>query len=74
VRRADQNLGRSGIARQLKDSVMAGTISSTGIGSGLPISDIIASLMKVEQIPLTKLQTVATTMQTKLSAFGQMQS
>lgn len=53
---------------------MAGTISSTGIGSGLPISDIIASLMKVEQIPLTKLQTVATTMQTKLSAFGQMQS
>ena len=51
-----------------------GTISSTGIGSGLPISDIIASLMKVEQIPLTKLQTVATTMQTKLSAFGQVQS
>ena len=51
-----------------------GTISSTGIGSGLPISDIIASLMKVEQIPLTKLQNVATTMQTKLSAFGQVQS
>lgn len=53
---------------------MAGTISSAGIGSGLDVTSIIASLMKVEQIPLTKLQTVATTMQTKLSAFGQMQS
>ncbi len=53
---------------------MAGTISSAGIGSGLDVSSIIASLMKVEQQPLTKLQTVATTMQTKLSAFGQMQS
>ena len=53
---------------------MAGTISSAGIGSGLDVSSIISSLMKVEQLPLTKLQTVASTMQTKLSAFGQMQS
>lgn len=53
---------------------MAGTISSAGVGSGLDVSSIIASLMKVEQQPLTKLQSVATTMQTKLSAFGQMQS
>ena len=51
-----------------------GSISSAGIGSGLDVSNIISSLMAVEQRPLTKLQTVATTMQTKLSAFGQMQS
>ncbi len=53
---------------------MAGTISSAGVGSGLDVSSIVESLMKVEQLPLTKLQTTATTMQTKLSAFGQMQS
>lgn len=53
---------------------MAGTISSAGIGSGLEVSNIISSLMSVEKQPLTKLQSVATTMQTKLSAFGQMQS
>ena len=53
---------------------MAGTISSAGIGSGLEVSNIISSLMSVEKLPLTKLQSVATTMQTKLSAFGQMQS
>lgn len=53
---------------------MAGTVSSAGVGSGLDVSSIVDSLMKVEQIPLAKLQTVATTMQTKLSAFGQMQS
>lgn len=53
---------------------MAGTISSAGIGSGLDVNSIIDSLIKVEQVPLTKLQTVGSTMQTKLSAFGQMQS
>ena len=53
---------------------MAGSISSAGIGSGLKVDDIINSLMAVEKQPLTKLQTSATTMQTKLSVFGQMQS
>jgi flagellar hook-associated protein 2 len=52
----------------------SGSISSAGIGSGLDVSSIVTSLMAVEKQPLTKLQTVATTMQTKLSAFGQMQS
>ena len=52
----------------------SGSISSAGIGSGLDVKTIVASLMAVEQRPLTKLQTVASTMQTKLSAFGQMQS
>lgn len=51
-----------------------GSISSAGIGSGLDVSSIVTSLMAVEKQPLTKLQTVASTMQTKLSAFGQMQS
>ncbi|MES2229620.1 MAG: flagellar filament capping protein FliD [Pseudomonadota bacterium] len=51
-----------------------GSISSAGIGSGLDVNSIITSLMAVEKQPLTKLQTVASTMQTKLSAFGQMQS
>ncbi len=50
------------------------TISSAGIGSGLKVEDIITSLLNVEKQPLTKLQTTATTMQTKLSAFGRMQS
>jgi len=51
-----------------------GSISSAGIGSGLDVNSIVSSLMAVEKQPLTKLQTVASTMQTKLSAFGQMQS
>lgn len=51
-----------------------GTISSAGIGSGLDVSSIVTSLMAVEKLPLNKLQTAASTMQTKLSAFGQMQS
>ena len=55
-------------------TITTGTISSAGIGSGLDVSSIVASLMSVEKLPLTKLQTNASTMQTKLSAFGQMQS
>lgn len=51
-----------------------GSISSAGIGSGLDVNNIITSLMKVEQLPLNKLQATAKDMQTRLSAFGQMQS
>ncbi len=50
------------------------SISSLGIGSGLDVNGIISSIMKVEQLPMQKLQATATTMQTRLSAFGQMQS
>lgn len=53
---------------------MAGTISSAGVGSGLDVSSIITSLLTVEKLPLTKLQSTGTQMQTKLSAFGQIQS
>ena len=52
----------------------SGTISSAGIGSGLDVTSIISSLMKVEQIPMTNLQTAASGLNTKLSAFGQVQS
>ena len=51
-----------------------GTISSAGIGSGLDVNSIVTQLMAVERQPLTRLQTTATTYQTELSAFGQMQS
>ena len=51
-----------------------GTISSAGIGSGLDVNSIISSLMAVESLPLNALQAKATTLQTDLSAFGQVQS
>ena len=46
------------------------TITSTGVGSGLDVNSIVTSLMSLEKRPLTMLQVKATTMQTKLSAFG----
>ena len=51
-----------------------GTISSAGIGSGLDVNSIVTSLMNVERVPLGRLQSAATLLQTKLSAFGQMKS
>lgn len=51
-----------------------GTISSAGIGSGLDVNAIVSSLMAVASLPLNALQTRATTLQTNLSAFGQVQS
>ena len=51
-----------------------GTISSAGVGSGLDVNSIVTQLMAVERAPLDRLQTKATTMQTQLSAFGQLQS
>ena len=50
------------------------TISSAGIGSGLDVNNIVTQLMAVERQPLTKLQTTSATLQTQLSAFGQLQS
>lgn len=50
------------------------TISSPGIGSGLDINSIITQLVAVERVPLTKLQTEATSLQTKLSTYGKLQS
>ena len=47
-----------------------GSVSSLGIGSGLDVTSIISGLMKVEQAPLTDLQTKATAIQSTISAFG----
>jgi flagellar hook-associated protein 2 len=51
-----------------------GSVSSAGIGSGLDVNSIITGLMKVEQAPLTDLQTRATSIQTTISAFGEVKS
>ncbi len=50
------------------------TISSPGIGSGLDINSIVTQLVAVEKIPLTKLQTEASSLQTRLSTYGKVQS
>ena len=55
-------------------SSTTGSISSAGIGSGLDVKGIISSLMAVEAQPLTLLQNAATTVQTEISAVGQIQS
>jgi flagellar hook-associated protein 2 len=50
------------------------TVTSTGVGSGLDVNTIVSSLMTVEKRPLQQLQTQASGLQTKLSAFGTLQS
>ena len=55
-------------------SSTTGSISSAGLGSGLDVKSIISSLMAVESQPLTLLQNKASTVQTEISAVGQIQS
>ncbi len=55
-------------------SATTGSISSAGIGSGLDVKGIISSLMAVEAQPLQLLQDQATTVNTEISAVGQIQS
>lgn len=50
-----------------------GNISSAGLGSGLDVSSIVSSLMKVEARPLDALKTQATGINTKISSFGKLQ-
>jgi flagellar hook-associated protein 2 len=50
------------------------SISAPGVGSGLDVSGIVSSLMAVERRPLTLLQTAATKITTKVSAWGKIQS
>ncbi|GAB4406558.1 MAG: flagellar filament capping protein FliD [Rhodoferax sp.] len=50
------------------------TISSQGIGSGLDVKSIVSQLVAIEKQPLTKLQTAAAVINTKISAFGQIKS
>lgn len=49
-------------------------ISSAGVGSGLDVQSIVTQLMKVEQQPLNQLKTAASSLQTKLSAYGTVKS
>ncbi|MBE7939207.1 MULTISPECIES: flagellar filament capping protein FliD [Ramlibacter] len=49
-------------------------MSSAGIGSGLDVNSIVTALMSVEQQPLTMLQAKASTMNTEVSALGQLKS
>ncbi len=51
-----------------------GSITSAGIGSGLDVDTIVTKLMAIEGRPLTLLQTAATGINTKISAFGALQS
>jgi len=50
------------------------SVTSAGIGSGLDVESIITKLMAVEKLPVTQLQTEATKIQTKISAYGSVQS
>mgnify|MGYP005751639879 CR=1 FL=1 len=49
-------------------------ISAAGVGSGLDVGSIINQLMAVERQPLSRLQEQQKSYQSKLSAFGQLQS
>lgn len=49
-------------------------ITSTGLGSGLEVENIITQLMALEKKPLTSLQTKASTIDSKISAFGTVKS
>lgn len=50
------------------------SITSTGLGSGLDVEKIITDLMALEKKPLTSLQTKASTIDSKISAFGTVKS
>ena len=50
------------------------SITSTGVGSGLDVNNIVGSLMALEKRPLTLLQGRASLIQSKLSAFGTLKS
>jgi len=50
-----------------------GSITSTGLGSGLDVASILDRLMAVEQRPLTLLQTAGSTLDTKLSNVSKLQ-
>ncbi len=50
------------------------TISTPGVGSGLDVRSIVTQLVNLEKIPLQQLQTQASSLQTKLSAYGRVKS
>ena len=50
------------------------TISTPGVGSGLDVNSIVTQLVNLEKVPLQQLQTKASSLQTKLSAYGRVKS
>ena len=50
------------------------SISSPGIGSGLDINSILTQLVAIERQPIVALEKQATTLQTRLSTYGKVQS
>lgn len=51
-----------------------GSISSIGIGSGLDVENIVSQLVAIKQKSLTKLETQATTINTKISSMGSLKT
>src|SRR4051812_44529990 len=49
-------------------------ISSLGIGSGLDVESLVTKLMSIEQQPITDIKQASAKLQTKISAYGQLQS
>ena len=49
-------------------------LSSAGIGSGLDVETIVSKLVALEKQPLNKLQTVASSIQSKISIYSQVKS
>lgn len=50
------------------------TISSLGIGSGLDVESLVTKLMSLEQQPINAIKQASAKLQTKISAYGLMQS
>jgi flagellar hook-associated protein 2 len=50
------------------------SISSLGVGSGLDAESIVTKLVALERQPITQLQSSASKIQTKISAYGKIQS
>ena len=50
------------------------TVTSLGAGSGLDLESLVTSLMRVEQTPLTRLQTKASSYNSTLSALGSLKA
>lgn len=51
-----------------------GTITSTGLGSGLDVESIVTKLMEVEKLPVTKIEAKTTTIQAEITAYGTLKS
>lgn len=50
------------------------TISSLGIGSGLDVESLVTKLMSLEQQPINDIKQASAKLQTKISAYGMLQS